>query len=102
MFAQFARTAPAAEQADEFLAEMENSGRSHGTACASEIADGAPYVRLYNVAALPWGRGEDKRDIPYDEATVARWATAIDHIGPRMRGAGVRVVSMSWGLPPTR
>lgn len=98
MFAEFARTAPTDEQADEYLAQMENSSRSHGTACASEIADGAPYVRLYNVAALPWGRGEDKRDIPYDEATIGRWATAIDRIGVRMRGAGVRVVSMSWGL----
>lgn len=98
MFAEFARTAPTDEQADEYLAQMENSSRSHGTACASEIADGAPYVRLYNVAALPWGRGEDKRDIPYDEATIARWASAIDRIGSRMRGAGVRVVSMSWGL----
>ena len=98
MFAQFTRTASAAEQGDEYLAQMENGGRSHGTACASEIADGAPYVRLYNVAALPWGRGEDKRAVPYDEATIARWAEAIGRIGPRMRGAGVRVVSMSWGL----
>lgn len=98
MFAQFARTASVAEQADEYFAQMENSGRSHGTACASEIADGAPYVRLYNVAALPWGKGEDKLDVAYDETTIARWAAAIDRIGPRMRGAGVRVVSMSWGL----
>lgn len=98
LFAAFARTAGVEEQTEEFLAQMENRGRSHGTACASEIADGAPYVRLYNIAALPWGRGEDKRDIAYDEKTIARWAAAIDRIGPRIRGAGVRVVSMSWGL----
>jgi subtilisin family serine protease len=98
MFAAFARTAPAAEQGEEFQAELENGGRVHGTACASEIADGAPYVRLYNVSALPWGRGEDRREVPYDEATVERWVAAIDRVGPRMRRAGVRVVNMSWGL----
>lgn len=98
MFAAFTRTAPVDEQAEEFQAELENGGRVHGTACASEIADGAPYVRLYNVAALPWGRGENGRPVPYDEATVARWVAAMDRIGPRMRGAGVRVVNMSWGL----
>jgi subtilisin family serine protease len=42
--------------------------------------------------------GEDNRAVPYDEATIARWAEAIDRAGPRMRNAGVRVVSMSWGL----
>lgn len=98
LFAGFARTAATAEQGDAFLGYLENGGRVHGTACASEIADGAPYVRLYNVAALPWGRGEDRQDLAYDEATIARWATAIDRAGPRMRGAGVRVVNMSWGL----
>ena len=98
LFASFVRTASAVEQGDELLASFENSGRNHGTACASEIADDAPYVRLYNVAALPWGRGEDKLDVPYDEATIARWAAAIGVIGRRMQGAHVRVVSMSWGL----
>lgn len=98
LFAERGRTASTADQGDDVLAGQENGGRSHGTACASEIADGAPYVRLYNIAALPWGMGEDKRPVPYDEATVARWAEAIGRIGPRLRGAGVRVVSMSWGL----
>ena len=98
LFAQFARTAPVGEQADEFFAQMENGGRTHGTACASEIADGAPYVRLYNIAALPWGRDEDRREIAYDEATISRWAGAIDRMAARLRGADVRVVSMSWGL----
>jgi subtilisin family serine protease len=98
IFADFARTGSTAEQTDQFVASLENRGRVHGTACASEIADGAPYVRLYNLAALPWGRGEDRLEIPYDEATVARWAQAIDRLGARMRGAQVRVVNMSWGL----
>ena len=98
LFAERGRTASAAEQGDDVNAGQENGGRNHGTACASEIADGAPYVRLYNHAALPWGQGEDKRPLAYDEAVVARWAAAIDRAGPRMRGAGVRVVSMSWGL----
>ncbi len=98
MFAAFARTASADEQGEEFQAELENGGRVHGTACASEIADGAPYIRLYNVAALPWGRGENRRELAYDEATIARWVAAMDRMGPRMRGAGVRVVNMSWGL----
>ena len=98
LYAERTRTASVADQTDDMLAGEENGDRSHGTACASEIADGAPYVRLYNVAALPWATGEDKLPVPYDEATIARWAAAIDAIGPRMRGANVRVVSMSWGL----
>lgn len=98
LFAERGRTASTAEQGDDVAAGMENGGRNHGTACASEIADGAPYVRLYNLAALPWAQGEDKRAIPYDEAVVARWAEAIRRAGPRMRNAGVRIVSMSWGL----
>ncbi len=98
LFAERARNAAISEQADDVLGSQENSGRTHGTACASEIADDAPFVRLYNVAALPWGTGEDRLDIPYDEATIARWADAVRRIGVRMRGAGVRVVSMSWGL----
>lgn len=98
LFAERGRTAGTAEQGDDVAAGTENGGRNHGTACASEIADGAPYVRLYNLAALPWAQGEDKRAVPYDEAVVARWAEAIRRAGPRMRKAGVRVVSMSWGL----
>jgi subtilisin family serine protease len=98
LFAERGRTASAAEQGDDVAAGAENGGRNHGTACASEIADGAPYVRLYNLAALPWAQGEDKRPLAYNEAVVARWAEAIRRAGPRMRAAGVRVVSMSWGL----
>lgn len=98
LFAERGRTASVAEQGDDVAAGGENGGRNHGTACASEIADGAPYVRLYNLAALPWAQGEDKRPLSYDEAVVKRWAEAIKRAGPRLRGAGVRVVSMSWGL----
>lgn len=98
LFAERARTATAKEQGDDVLAGQENGGRSHGTACASEIADGAPYMRLYNFAALPWGFGENKQPVAYDEATIARWADAIKRAGSRFRGANVRVVSMSWGL----
>jgi subtilisin family serine protease len=98
LFASFSRSASSREQGDAFLAVLENGGRVHGTACASEIADGAPYVRLYNIAALPWGRDENREDIPYDEATVTRWAAAIDRLAARLKGADVRIVSMSWGL----
>ena len=63
---------------------------------ASEIADGAPFVRLYNVAAIPWGY--DPRPVPMDEAQIARWVRAIDSIGPRIRAAGVRIVNISWSI----
>ncbi len=98
LFAAFSRSASAGEQGEAFLALLENGARVHGTACASEIADGAPYVRLYNVAALPWGRDKNREEIAYDEATVTRWTDAINRLAVRFKGAGVRVVNMSWGL----
>ncbi|CAM3107188.1 S8 family serine peptidase [Sphingomonas antarctica] len=98
LFAERGRNANTSDQGDDVNAGQENGGRNHGTACASEIADEAPYVRLYNLAALPWGFGENKLPLAYDEAVVARWADAIKRSGPRMRGTDVRVVSMSWGL----
>ncbi len=98
LFATFSRSASASEQGEAFLALLENGGRVHGTACASEIADGAPYVRLFNVAALPWGRDENHEETSYDEPIVKRWAEAIDQLTARFKSADVRVVNMSWGL----
>lgn len=55
-FASFARSASVKEQGDEFLGYLENRGRVHGITCTSKIADVPEFVRLYNNAALPWGR----------------------------------------------
>ena len=95
LFARRAREAKEADQTLDSLLWEEMGSRDHGTNVASEIADGAPFVRLYNVVALPFG--EDPRPVTMDEAQVERWVRAIDAVGPRLRGAGVRVVNMSWG-----
>lgn len=96
LFATRSRDAGPADQALDALLWEEMSSRSHGTSVASEIADNAPHVRLYNVAALPFN--EDPRPVPMDEAQISRWVRAIEAVGPRLRGAGVRVVNMSWGI----
>ncbi len=96
LFAQRARDAGQADQAMDALLYSEMGTRNHGTEVASEIADGAPFVRLYNVAALPFG--ENPRPVPVDEPQIARWVKTIEAAGPRLRGANVRVVNMSWGI----
>ena len=98
LYAERARTASPVEQGQDRLAADEYNGRSHGTACASEIADGQPFVRLYNVSAIPWGSTQGPFPDAYDESTFARWAAAIQRVGERMRKAGVRAVNMSWTL----
>lgn len=96
LMAQRAREAGLDDQANDDLLWSEIGIRSHGTKIGSEIADDAPFVRLYNVFALPFGY--DPRPVPLDEAQIGRWTTAIDRVGARMRGAGVRVVNLSWGI----
>jgi len=95
-FAQRAREASTAEQGDDVLSAGEIGGRSHGTAVASIIARDAPWVRLYNIYALPWG--EQPGPMPFSEPEIARWVALMPTIGARLRGAGVRVVNMSWGV----
>lgn len=93
-FVQRARQASSAEQGEDVDSASEIGGRSHGTAVASIIGRKAPWVRLYNIYALPWG--ERPGPMPYSEPEIARWVALMPGIGARMRGAGVRVVNMSW------
>lgn len=93
-FAQRAREASTAEQGEDVDASIEIGGRSHGTSVASIIARDAPWVRLFNVYALPWDVMPNPT--PASEPEVARWIALMPGIGARMRGAGVRVVNMSW------
>ena len=94
VFIERARNGSVADQALDTLLWEEVGGRSHGTAVASEIADGAPYVRLFNTNDEPWG--DDPRPIVIDEARNARWLAHVRTLGARFRSAGVRVVNISW------
>lgn len=94
--AQRAREADPEQQAVDDILWSEVGIRTHGTKLASEIADGAPFVRLYNVFALPFGY--DPRDVPLDEAQIGRWEAIIDRVGARMRRAGARIANLSWGI----
>jgi subtilisin family serine protease len=96
IMAQRARESDIDQQANDDLLWSEVGIRTHGTKLASEIADGAPFVRLYNVFALPFGY--DPRPVPLDEAQIGRWVTTIDQLGVRMRRAGVRIANLSWGI----
>jgi len=93
--AQRSREADAAEQIEDVRASAEWGGWSHGTWVASLIGDTAPFVRLYTVTSFP---GNDHPDpVRQEEADVERWAASLPAIAARMRGAGVRIVNMSWG-----
>ncbi|HEX8413168.1 MAG TPA: S8/S53 family peptidase [Sphingomicrobium sp.] len=96
VFAQRARNASTAEQGEDGDGYTEFGSRSHATWVASIIADGAPYVRLYNVAVLPFG--EVPRPMPITEADIARFAAKLPMVGARLRSANVRIVNMSWGM----
>lgn len=93
-FAERARVASTVEQGEDVDSSREIGARSHGTAVAGIIARDAPWVRLYNLYALPWG--EQPRPMPYSEPEIARWVALMPGLGERLRGAGVRVVNMSW------
>ena len=94
LFAVRAREASVAEQGEDVHATNENGSRSHGTFAASLVADGAPFIRLYNVRLLPGGH-EPKRVIITERETEL-YVKAIHSATGRMRNAGVRVVNMSW------
>lgn len=91
------RSTDAATIAKDAAVDLELGWRNHGTAVASVIADGAPHVRLYNVAALYWAVDENGQPIGYDETVVERWVQVTRAAGARMRGAGVRIANLSWG-----
>lgn len=94
-YAQRAQQAGAAEQIADVRATSEWGGWVHGTWVASLIADQAPFVRLYTVTSFP---GNDHPDpLQQTEVEAERWAASLPSIAARMRGAGVRIVNMSWG-----
>ena len=95
IFAARGREASTAEQGEDVDGSNENMGRGHGTFVASQIGDGAPYVRLYNVRLMPWGY--DPKPIKRAEPEMERFAAAMVPAVKRMQGANVRVVNMSWG-----
>lgn len=94
LFAQRSREATPAEQVEDALTYVEVFGLNHGTWVASLIADGAPFVRLYDFQLAPFG--DDPQPIALDEEGLARWEAAMPAATTRLRGAGVRVVNMSW------
>lgn len=93
-YARRAQEASADEQILDVRATSEWNGWSHGTWVASLISDTAPFVRLYTVTSFP---GSDHPDpVQVVEADNDRWIATLPSIGARLRGAGVRVVNMSW------
>ncbi|QTC92834.1 S8 family serine peptidase [Brevundimonas goettingensis] len=94
--AERARNAGIQEQIEDTLATEEWGAWSHGTWVASLIADPAPFVRLYGANAIPFGNSPER--VPVLEDDAARWAAILPGVCRRMRGAGVRVVNMSWGF----
>jgi subtilisin family serine protease len=95
LFATRGREAPVADQEQDALLWDEMRARSHGTAVASEIADGNGFVRLFSVSAQPWGN--DPREVVVDEALNDRWVAAVDRLATKLHAADVRIVNMSWG-----
>ncbi len=89
-----AREASVADQALDIDLGNELFDRSHGTAVASQLADGAPFVRLY--LAKDVVGGYNPRRIARGEAEADRWLATLPALFKRMHGAGVRIVNMSW------
>ena len=94
MFAVRAREASVAEQSEDVDAAYENGSRSHGTFTASLVADGAPFIRLYNVRLL--AGGHEPKLVINSEPETQLYVRAIRTAVSRMRNADVRVVNMSW------
>lgn len=93
-FAARARDASVAEQTEDLLGSGEFLAHTHASWAASVIADDAPFVRLYNLVA--YAEGSDPKPIAFTEEDAARWTALMPRLGARLRGAGVRVVNMSW------
>lgn len=96
LFAQRSREASPSEQSADAVTYREVKGLNHGTWVASIVADGQPFVRLYDFQLTPFG--DDPGPVAVDEASMDRWEAAMPGALARLRGAGVRVVNMSWGL----
>jgi len=93
-FAARARDASVAEQTEDLLGSAEFLARTHGSWVASVIADGAPFVRLYNLVA--YAEGSNPKPVPFTEDDARRWTALMTTLAARLRGAGVRIVNMSW------
>jgi subtilisin family serine protease len=94
LFALHARSASLEEQAIDVRLGAELGYRSHGTFIGSQIAEGLPFVRLYNMRMIPYGRTPDP--VPVAEAEIERWIAQLRPMLRRMRAAGVRVANLSW------
>ncbi|KQS54067.1 hypothetical protein ASG17_14080 [Brevundimonas sp. Leaf363] len=92
--AERSRSAGLEEQLADIRVSSEWNGASHATWVASLIADPAPFVRLYAFNLYPYGDYPDPQ--VFVEADIQRWADALPAGGARLRGAGVRIVNMSW------
>lgn len=91
-----AREAGIEEQIADVAVAEEWGAMAHGTFVASLIADGAPYVRLYTVNAIPFGNNPER--VPVLEDDAERWAAILPGVARRLNGSGVRIVNMSWGF----
>lgn len=89
-----ARDASIPEQVADVAVSEEWRALAHGTWVASLVADGAPFVRLYTVNAIPFGN--DPERVPILEDDAERWAAILPGVAKRLNGAGVRIVNMSW------
>ncbi len=93
--AERSRDADLAEQIADVRTSAEWSGWVHGTWVASLISDTAPFVRLYTITNFMVDDHPDP--VRVNEADMQRWADTLPAVGARLRGAGVRIVNMSWG-----
>lgn len=94
LFALHARSASIEEQAVDVRLGGELGYRGHGTFIGSQIVEGLPFVRLYNMRLIPYGRAPDP--IPVAEPELERWIAQLRPALRRMRAAGVRVANLSW------
>lgn len=84
------------EQTLDVAASGEWFSWAHGTWVAGLIADGAPWTRLSLLNLYPFGNQD--RPTRFEEADAEQFARRLRDAAPRLRGAGVRVVNISWGL----
>ena len=92
--AERSRSADLEEQLADIRVSTEWNGAAHATWVASLIADPAPFVKLYAFNLYPYGDYPDPQ--VFVEADIQRWADALPAGAARLRGAGVRIVNMSW------